>query len=239
LTGKSYIEAAHGYLDMLVELYSCIEKIEIVLDKSCRREQISDKFDDFFGQIARGLSELAFDNVESADKAFRLSSTAKLYFSNTFVLTGSNGVGEIWINLAIGRSDDGLDIVSLRFPPHVHSEMLKALFQKSVIYWKPVNGCVNRERLFSSLRQPLGEVRIGWLTYLANIAVSDLNVSGAEVTELQQGGLLQLPPDILGANDIVALERLTSLRLELLNKGALGKLPGSERKSRRRRKTVS
>jgi hypothetical protein len=137
--------------------------------------------------------DLAYINTDSNNKSLELTSNCVLGFSNSFVTTLDNKVPGCLVEIRIGKfAKNSVNTVILQISDTLgKEEFLKRLFASLISYCQPVHANCGRVAVDTLLAQPVGDIYVGWLTYLTGIAAVDLLPKDIDTSRFLDGVIIQ------------------------------------------------
>jgi hypothetical protein len=121
---------------------------------------------------------------------------SRLGFRSSFLVHLSDLDADLNFQFSIGSSGRSGDSVIVRVPSIVgRDSFARGLLEILVGFWRPRHAVLTDEILDDALDQPIGDVRVGWVTYFSDKEVLrylppgvDVRVNGREVFVGVEGG---------------------------------------------------
>jgi hypothetical protein len=132
-------------------------------------------FSNFDAEVAAAIpDDWAFEGPNPEVKAFTKASRAKVRFPAMLALASTDGNQEITLQIYIGAPKAHTrNSVQIIFSSSLETEETALRLSKTTIAsWDPSDACVGRTPIQMTLNQPIGSVRVGWLTYFADKSVN-------------------------------------------------------------------
>jgi|HubBroStandDraft_1064217.scaffolds.fasta_scaffold21849_1 hypothetical protein len=214
VSGGEFLEQSRSFLKKVVLILPELSILRVVRDPKEASGLIDREYSNFDDEVIAALpKDYVFTESGSTNRKFTKSSTAATSFRGSFLLTSDDGAKELSVRISVGTPhiwssnnsiiEFSLDLESV--------ESAKKILEESIEFWQPHHAYAGRYEVEKLLNQPVGNVRIGWLTYLA-----DLNAQGAlpddiQCRRLNSGILIQateLPGYQCDAQDIEQMRRI-------------------------------
>ena len=218
LTGGEYISLVKGFLHQLSARFSVFSQFYVVEASGTTAKQISLDSSEFDEEVARQLpKEWAYLNDDPRDKSFQLMSRSKMGFSNSFSTGAVGDPTACVVETACGKLDArAANSVIVRLPASLEQpEFVASLFRQTIEYWSATHGTVSRARFDDALDQPVGDIRVGWLTFIPRAEAARYLPAGVTFELCSGGVLVRLSKEIPSETDQEAVAKLRSLQVVL------------------------
>ena len=132
-------------------------------------------FSNFDQVVAAALPhDVTYKNADPADKGFSMACTSWMGFGTMFATVPDARQTGCWIDISCGSDDPKhANRIDIGLSPELEAtDLLRILLDNMVHFWKPDMGVITRAAMHKAVTQPLGDVRVGWLTYLSNPAAA-------------------------------------------------------------------
>ena len=193
LRGGQFLEQARVFATKLISAFPALSILRVVRDPKESTGIIDRDFSNFDSEIIAALpKEYVFITPGIDTKKFTRESTARTLFPASFLLTSDIGNKELSISLNAGRPDnESSNQVIIAISPELESvQTAKTILEICVKFWEPNYAFVGRAEVQNLLKQPVGSIRIGWLTYLSNAAVQRHLPDDIRTEQLSSGTLI-------------------------------------------------
>lgn len=224
LTGGQYITLVKGFLHQLNSRFSIFGQPYVVSVSGTTARQVSLHSSDFDVEVARQLpSEWAYLNDDAQDKSFHSTSRSKMGFSSSFATGDVGDSSACIVETACGKFDArAVNSVIIRFPASLEDpEFVASIFKLTIEYWSATHGTVSRAEFDDALDQPVGEIRVGWLTFIPRTEVQAHLPPGAVLEPCNGGVVVRVSAEIPSGRNQAAVAGLRSVLMTL---GPLGLL---------------
>lgn len=224
MTGEQYLEQSKAFLQLLQARLPVFSQLYLISSSGASTEPLDLGSGGFEDQVARALpSDWAYLNEDPKNKAFRPTSRSRSGFSSAFSNAPFGSESACVIEIACGKADKGsVNSVIVRLPESLEAPQFVAeLFHTVAVFWTATHGSASRPWFDDLLDQPIGDVRVGWLTYVPDPNAAASVPVGFQAERLGEGALIRLEGPVPAAEDRVALQSLVRLRDALDPKGFL------------------
>lgn len=223
LSGLEYLARVKMFLIELGERFPEFARLYVVSSSGTGTEPVAPDFHGFEQQVAAHLpKDWAYVNPNPSDKTFDTDSRSSLGFSSSFSTAQIGGDSPCIVEVACGKLDPrSVNSVIIRLPATMEkSDFVVGLFKEVLTFWAPSHGSVSRPAFDDALDQPVGDIRVGWLTFLPRTDAA-AHVSVGRLEECCGGLLVRLSEHIPSARDGEALRSLFALKAGLETAGLL------------------
>lgn len=175
-------------------------------------------------QVEAGYpAEWAYVSAETSSRSYAPQSTCKMGFSAYLSFECQSSSPALAVELCVGKADiRSPNIVILRIPHDIYdTTMIVGLVRASIEFWSPSYGTVTRPIYDDFLQQPIGEVRVGWLTYLARFSGEPRLLMPAATEKVLDGLLVFAQRDLPRIDDLEFVRKLKEVHEELNKAGVL------------------
>ena len=201
MTAEQYLAFSKGLLQTLAQFDSLFVNLfswgNGPNQKAWFAQDYSDLDDKVFPQINE--EDLRYQNPDPDNWELTLDSTCfkgfRMSYSNTDILEE----GQLTVSIGAGAMDDdilnvvGIEFPKVNYPQFYEYDFVSDLMKVVIEYCQPQHGYVISHPFWEAVElegEPIGTCPIGWLTYLANQAVSNQLPSDVEREVLSTGGTL-------------------------------------------------
>ncbi|RUL78247.1 hypothetical protein EKH80_05280 [Dyella choica] len=197
--------------------------LQVVRDPKESSGVVKQDFSNFDQEVVASLPEdWVYVNEDPRNKEFSDNCRPALSFRAGFVLGTMEGAADLSVQVSIGSNGRNLDNVTLHLAPEFESEeVARKLLDIAVSYWTPHHATVTRSEVDNLLRQPIGDVRIGWLTYFSNADVLNHLSPKHTANGFKSGALVQVNDGPISAANGDGVERIRKVIEELEPTGLL------------------
>lgn len=171
LVARAAFDQIASYLRQLQALNPLFSRFYVSRYQDQATVLLAPDLSNFDAEIALAIPrERAYKNADSADKTFSMSYMGWGGFGATFATVADGRQAGCWIDVSCGSDDpEHPNRVDIKVSPGLESpDFLRALLDNMTLFWGPASGLVTRAGMHKVVRQPVGEVDVGWLTYLSN-----------------------------------------------------------------------
>ena len=171
LVARAAFDQIASYLRQLQALSPLFSRLHVSRYQDQATVLLGPDFSSFDAEVALAIPcERAYENADPADKAFSMSCMGCGGFGATFATVVDDRQAGCWIDVSCGSDNpEHPNCVDIKVSPELESpDFLRALLDNTILFWKPASGLVTRAAMHKVVRQPIGEVDVGWLTYLSN-----------------------------------------------------------------------
>jgi hypothetical protein len=223
LSGRQFLDQAKMFLDLLRNTFPELSSVKVVRDPKESTGVIERDFSNFDQEVVASLpNDWVYINDDPKDKRFSNSCFPAISFRSSFILGSSDTVESLSVQFNIGGKGASVDSVLIHMALDFESESIaRKLLDISVSFWTPHHSIVNRSEVDVALRQPIGDIRIGWLTYFSDASVLDHIHSDNLAEKFKAGALVQVGDKPASLSDGDNVERLRVAVKELEHTGLL------------------
>lgn len=230
LTGQQYLERLKAFLLRLQSSFPVFSCFHLISSSGSSTEPLAPGLVGFEEKVARELpTEWAYSNEDPNDKVFKPSSRSRSGFSSAFSSAPFGDESAFIVEVACGK-DDGraVNSVIVRVPASMEGdEPVVDLFRAVADFWSATHGSGSRPVFDDVLDQPVGDVRVGWLTLVPNAAAAAYVPAGFRSEPLGSRLLIRREGPAPQAGDEAAMQALIRLRHVLEPHGLLRNPRGS------------
>jgi hypothetical protein len=178
MNGAEFIGAVKSFLGNLNRLLPQLGPLRLVNVNDHELPMVDASSPSFDTQLAAALPrDWAYPNGEGT-RSFSLTSTSLTGFTCSFRKAEDEGSMFPAFDLIIGGSaPKSKSIVNIQLPSDGSAGEATRAFKGAIEYWHPEQGSLRSEKLSEELGQGTGEVRVGFLTYIAGVACGDVGPS--------------------------------------------------------------
>lgn len=213
-------------LQVFSEVFSNLYVSNYVIDDQIR---LQPDFSNFEAEVAACVDhDIGYTNVDPQDLAFSMTSCSAMGFNGYFSTVPSDQDNGCWIKIICGQEEDGLEgapnQVHILVSPELATPLfLRGLVKQTVQFWRPANALLSQSKVSNSVKQPVAEASIGWLTYMANPDVGQVLPDDVAREAFADGVLIQASDRPGRVDDADYIDRLIRLRDTLRPLGFLDK----------------
>jgi hypothetical protein len=173
LQGGEFLRQTRLFIEKILLAFPVLSTLKVVRDPKESSGIVDPHFSNFDLEVVAALpKDYVFINSDPQNKNFTKESFAATLFPASFVLSSDRNAGELSVRISAGTPHGrSSDQVIIEISPEFESvEIAKAILEISVEFWQPFCAFVGRTVVQRALNQPVGSVRIGWLTYLSDVS---------------------------------------------------------------------
>lgn len=223
MTGAEYIEAVRCFLEGISQRFSVFSALHIVTKDGSKPLSLNpNRFgEEIIEQLPKDAAYINKEVPENRD--FSLKSLPAVAFSNSFTTGPNPGPTDVCsISFSMGRTSDKPNSVIFDFTSESEDEALfDALFHIVITYWSPNHALLTRQSYGDALSQPVGDIRVGWITYLRNREFARFVPSPCVTESFHEGALIKTLPLIPSREGSEIVPVLQNLRAALEPQGFL------------------
>jgi hypothetical protein len=215
MTGQQYLERLKAFLLHLQSSFPVFSCFHLISSSGSSTEPLAPELPGFGKQVSRELpTEWAYSNEDPNDKAFRPSSRSRSGFSSAFSSAPFGDESAFVVEFACGKDDArAVNSVIGRVPASMEGdELIVDLFRAMADFWSATHGSCSRPVFDDVLDQPVGDVRVGWLTLVPNAAAAAYVPTGFRSEPLGSRLLIRREGPAPQAGDEAAVQALIHLR---------------------------
>jgi len=220
MTGGDFLSLAKMYLRHLKSHFDLFSNIYLI--SNSRVSELDFESDpNFMSWWVESISDYAYINSDSNDKTFHLTSKCLSSFSAHFSNRKEGEGDAVTIEIRAGGTRSvSPDLVIIRcYDDSVSSKDIFDIFRMSIEFWHPSDGSASREIFYKETQRSIGELSVGWLTYIKNPDAL-ANVPAQFRTDRVDGGVLvKISEEIPAAGDKVIIFSIETLKMVLQQAG--------------------
>lgn len=219
LRGGEFLQQARSFVTKLVSTFPALSTLRVVRDPRESTGVIDHDFSNFDNEVVAALpKEYVFITPGTDNRKFTRESTARTLFPASFLLTSDTANVELSVRISAGRPDSqSSNQVIIAISPELESpQTARTILELCVRFWEPKYAFVGRSEVQNLLNQPVGSVRIGWLTYLSDATARRHLPSDIRTEQLSSGILIHASDSPGFASDTQDIERMRRI-LDALN----------------------
>lgn len=203
LSGRQFLDQVKLFLENIREAFPGLSVLKVVRDPKESTGVVKQDFSNFDHEVVASLpKDWAYINENPEDKEFSDSCHPAISFRTAFVLGSTGENAELSVQVSIGSNGRNADNAIIHITPEFESDdVARKLLDIAVSFWKPHHATVARSEIDNLLRQPIGDVRIGWLTYFSDAGVLNHFPSDMRAEKFQSGVLVQMNTGPISAAD--------------------------------------
>jgi hypothetical protein len=222
LSGRQFLEQTKLFLGEILNAFPELPVLKVVRDPKESDGVIEKNFSNFDQEVIASLpKDWAYINDDPKNREFSDNCRPAISFRTAFLLGSADGVIGLSIQVSIG-SNGRADSVIIHISPDFESEdVARKLLDISVSFWLPHHATVTRSEIDGLLRQPIGDVRVGWLTYFSNMDILHHLSDDNFARKFKSGVLVQLGDRSISAADEDSIGKLRRLIKKLEPTGLL------------------
>ncbi len=174
------------------------------------------------------IPDRTYRNDDPDDDSFSMNSFCRYGFGATFTNAKRSRDQTVDLNVYCGSLarlppfDDSPNRVVLTISPEIETpELLRNVFELTAQFWRPQRGMITRPEIRDLLDQPAGEVKPGWLTYIANPEVASALPADITHRPYLDGVVIQAAEQPGRSDDAEYVRKVLRIRNLLRSKGLL------------------
>lgn len=224
LTGGEFFAMVQSFLAKMQERFAEFHTFFVLLDGRRPAMQVAPDCSLFKEKLTQSLpKQWVYNNVDERNKSFSPTCTSRMGFSAAIRCATVDGSPTLVLEFSIGKAEDrSPNSVIVRFSEKQEDRAFLAEVIKACIeFWDPTHASVSRGRFDDQINQPINDVRVGWLTYLRNVAAEKFVPVEMDRQVLANGVLIFLSDSVPRPMDPSVKQQLQRLRRALEDQGFL------------------
>ena len=211
VVGGEFIDQTRAFLQRIMTTLPDLSILRVDRDPSEGDGLVRGDFSNFEEQSVLSLPKnYVFLNPASSSKTFTRESTAATAFFGSFSLSSREGEKELSVRVTVGGPQArATNSCVMGLSPGLESvESARTLLGLSVDFWNPHNAYVGRYEVQRLLKQPVADIKIGWLTYLTDVTAQEIVPSDIHTERFYSGVLIRATEAPGHKDDLESLENM-------------------------------
>jgi hypothetical protein len=171
LNGGEFLDQTRSFLLAIRSAMPELVMLKVCGDPSEGDWSVANDFANFEEKVIASLPEdWAYIGPDLEYKGFTKQSIAAIRFRVSFIISSDDGRKEIYVGIGVGGwHNSSPDTVNIQFSPEIEDiARVRKLFDLCVNFWRADNACAGRDDELIWVKPPIGNMHMGWITYLAD-----------------------------------------------------------------------